>query len=186
MRWAHKGFKITQNPDEANYMLQGNILKVGQSDLRQSRIYLDGGYGGAGLGSTGQDAAGAALTGAALGAGSTYALGGDAKTTIAMGLVGAVAGVVTDALVKDVLYIMVTDLQIRERPQNGEVVVQSQQASMAQGNSTGVYQNVQSGQVDWKTYRVRVVSTANQVNLKFEEAKPALETALIRSVSGIF
>ena len=184
--FINRGYKITQDPDEANYMLQGNILKVGESNLRDSQIYLRGGYGGAGLGTTGEEAGGAALTGAAMGAGATYALGGDSRTTVAMGLVGAAAGVITNALVKDVMYVMVTDLQIRERPQAGEIVTQTQQGSMTQGNSAGVYQNVQKRQVGWKIYNVRIVSTANKANLKFEEAEPTLENALIRSVSGIF
>ena len=184
--FMNRGYKITQNPDEANYMLQGNILKVGESNLRDSQIYLRGGYGGAGLGTTGEEAGGAAIAGAAVGAGATYALGGDARTTVAVGLIGAVAGIVANAMVKDVMYVMVTDLQIRERPQVGEIVTQSQQGSMTQCNSAGVYQNVQKRQVGWKIYNVRIVSTANQTNLKFEEAEPTLENALIRSVSGIF
>ncbi|WP_275112714.1 complement resistance protein TraT [Bathymodiolus thermophilus thioautotrophic gill symbiont] len=42
------------------------------------------------------------------------------------------------------------------------------------------------GQAKWKTYRTRIVSTANQVNLKFDEAIKSLEDGLVRSISGIF
>jgi hypothetical protein len=39
---------------------------------------------------------------------------------------------------------------------------------------------------DVKKYRTRVVSTANKVNLAYEEAAPQLTQGLIRSVSGLF
>ncbi|CZW98072.1 Enterobacterial TraT complement resistance protein [Enterobacter hormaechei] len=34
-------------------------------------------------------------------------------------------------------------------------------------------------------YQTRVVSNANKVNLKFEEAKPVLEAQLAKSIAGI-
>jgi hypothetical protein len=39
---------------------------------------------------------------------------------------------------------------------------------------------------DWKRYRTRVMSIANQVNLEFEEAAPDLVAGLTRSIAGIF
>jgi hypothetical protein len=49
-----------------------------------------------------------------------------------------------------------------------------------------VNQDIQGGKVDWKTYRTRVVSTANKVNLDFAEAQPVLQDALGKSLSGLF
>ena len=115
-----------------------------------------------------------------------YAATGSNNTALGLGLAGAAVGFVGDALVKDIMYAIVTDLQIRERPLAGEVVTQTQQANLAQGSSTTTKQDIQGGKVEWKTYRTRIVSTANKVNLEFEEAKPVLESALARSVSGIF
>ena len=40
--------------------------------------------------------------------------------------------------------------------------------------------------VDWKTYHTRIVSTANQANLDFEDALPLLENGLIQSIAGMF
>jgi hypothetical protein len=48
-----------------------------------------------------------------------------------------------------------------------------------------VHQTIKSSKVGWKKYRTRVVSTATQVNLKFEEAKPKLIDGLVRSLSGL-
>ena len=176
--FIQKGYRITQNPDEATFMLQANILKIGKSDLRESQRFLGGGFGGEGF------VAGA--QGAVMGAGSAYALGANNQTALGVGLAGAALGFVGDALVKDVLYVMVTDLQIRERPLAGEVVIQTQDASLQQGSSTMVQQHSSGAKVEWKTYRTRIVSTANKVNLKFEDARFPLESALVHSISGIF
>jgi len=152
-------------------MLQGNILKVGKADLRAANGYLESGFGGS-------------VVGAA--AGYAIASGSSGRAVVGAGLIGGALGLIGDALVDDVLYVMITDLQIRERPLDGEVITQVQQANLQQGSATRVMQDSRGGKVKWKTYRTRIVSTANQVNLEFEEAKPVLESALIRSISGIF
>ncbi len=169
--FKERGYRITQNPDEATYMLQGNILKVGKSDLREANGYLESGFGGS-------------VVGAA--AGYAVASGSSGRAVVGAGLIGGALGLIGDALVDDVLYVMITDLQIRERPLEGEVVTQVQQANLQQGSSTRVMQDSRGAKVKWKTYRTRIVSTANKVNLDFEEAQPVLESALIRSISGIF
>lgn len=169
-RIQSRGYTITDNPDDANYMLQANILKVGKADLRSSNSALQAGFGGA-------------LAGAALGASvSNY----DRGSVAGAGLLGAAVGVVGDALVDDVLYEMITDIQIRERPLKGEVIVQSQQTHATQGTATTIKQSVSGGDIQWKIYRTRIVSTANKVNLAFDEARPTLVNGLIKSVGGIF
>ncbi len=167
--FINRGYRVTKDPKEATYMLQGNILKVGKSDLRESQSYVNSAFGGG-----------------VMGAAAGYAATGSGRTGAALGLAGAVVGIAADAMVKDNLYVMVTDLQIRERPLEGEVVTQTQKAYLDQGSSTTTKQSIEGGKIEWKTYRTRIVSTANQVNLEFEEAKPALENALVRSISGVF
>ncbi len=164
-----KGYTITDNPEAAYYMLQANVLQVGKTDLRASKEALDGGFGGA-----------------VLGAGTAYAISSANRDVAAAAVVGAALGVVGDALVDDTYYTMVTDIQIRERPLIGEQIRQSQNTSMRQGSSTTVSQTVTGTPAEWKTYRTRIVSTANKVNLDFEEAQPALQEALAKSLSGLF
>ncbi|EFA9273607.1 hypothetical protein C2C30_005413, partial [Escherichia coli] len=41
------------------------------------------------------------------------------------------------------------------------------------------------GRFNQHKYQTRVVSSANQVNLKFEEAKPHLEDQLAKSIANI-
>ncbi len=163
------GFKLTSDPEKAKYMLQANILQCGKSDLRAATNALNAGFGGA--------VAGVALAGAA---------GSGGKGMAGAGLLGAIAGVVGDALVDDTYYAMITDLQIRERPLAGEKIEQYTETKAGQGTSSKIRQKVSGGKVNWKTYRTRVMSTANKANLEFAEAKPELEKGLINSVSGIF
>lgn len=167
-----RGYRITNNPDEANFMLQANVLKVGKSDLKEARSFLDAGFGGA--------------MGAVAGASMAYAGGGGGRSAAALGLAGAAVGFIADSMVEDVMYVMVTDLQLRERPLKGEVITQTQKADLAQGSSTSVKQDISGGQVQWKSYRTRIVSTANKVNLEFAEAQPELLKGLSRSLAGTF
>jgi len=171
--FLNKGYKITNDPAKATYMLQGNILKVSKMDRREVQVLRDSGFG-------------AALVGGASAGTASYALGGSGRTTAGVAIAGAALGFVGDALVEDTLYVMVTDLQIRERPLEGEVVTQTQQAALAQGSSTRVEQNIQGARIKWKTYRTRIISTAEKMNLDFDEARPVLEKALVHSTSGIF
>jgi outer membrane lipoprotein SlyB len=168
-----KGYKITDDPAKATYMLQGNILKVSKTDKREAQGLLHSGFG-------------SALTGAALGGTAAYALNSGGRGTAGVALAGAALGFLADSMVEDTFYVMVTDLQIRERPLEGEIVTQTQQADLKQGSSTKVKQDIKGGKVQWKTYRTRIISTAEKVNLEFAEAKPVLEKALVRSMTGVF
>ncbi|HZF69916.1 complement resistance protein TraT [Sulfuricurvum sp.] len=164
-----RGYTITSSPQKAYFMLQVNVLQVGKTDLRGAQSALEGGFGGAVVGAT-----------------AGYAMHNSNSNAAAGGLIGAAVGVVADALVDDTYFSMITDVQIRERPLAGEMVTQTQKAKLKQGSSTNVDQDVQGGKMEWKTYRTRVVSTANKVNLDFAEAQPVLQDALGKSLSGLF
>lgn len=163
-RLGNSGYRITDDPEAAQFMLQANVLKVGMVDLKAADSYLDAGFSGAVIGSAVSN-----------------------RSDSGKGIViGALIGIVADSLVDDTLFTMVTDLQVRERPRANESVTQQQSGSNTQGSSASVTQSSGNTVVDWKTYHTRIVSTANQANLKFEEALPALENGLIRSIAGMF
>ncbi|NPA61855.1 MAG: conjugal transfer protein TraT [Epsilonproteobacteria bacterium] len=176
-RLQKSGYILTDNPDNAHYMLQANILQVGKSDLRGVANALRAGFGGA-------------VVGGAIGSVSDRSFTSygsyNSKGAIIGTLVGGIASVVGDALVDDVIYVMITDLQIKERPNGDEVIQQTQNTSTTSGTATKINQTVSYGNAKWKIYRTRIVSTANKVNLEFEEAKDSLEKSLIKSISGIF
>ena len=175
------GYTITDNPDNAHFMLQANVLQVEKSDLRRARGALDAGFGGAIIGGT---------IGAVTSSHSrSYSYGGygyNSKKTIIGTILGWFFGTIGDAMVEDIVYVMITDLQLKERPQQGEVILQTQNTSATSGTATRINQKVSGGNPKWKIYRTRIVSTANKVNLSFEDARVTLENGLTKSIGGIF
>ena len=163
-----KGFKVVKNPDEAYFMIQANILQIAKTDDTGSDSALQSGFGGGLLG-----AGVSAITG---GTGSNLGVGA---------AVGAVAGLLTNTMVKDVSYSMITDVEIRQRPTLSEQVFQSEENYSDQGTTSTVSQNTNNTNAQWKIYRTRVVSKANQVNLQFEDAQPELVKGIVKSLSGL-
>ena len=100
-------------------------------------------------------------------------------------MAGAAIAGLADAYVQDTTYTIVTDIQVSERAPLGVVVSQSEQASLSQGTSGTISQS-SAVTTDAKRYRTRVVSTANQVNLAWEDAQPELVAGMSRSIGGIF
>ena len=164
-----KGYKVSSSPDTAYYWVQANVLKADKMDLRQTQGFLSSGYEGA-------------ATGAALGAGITAYNSSSAGATLGVGLAAGLVGMAADAMVEDVNFTMVTDLQISERTK--ATVTTDNVAALRQGNS-GVKIQTSSEEGNRHKYQTRVVSNANKVNLKFEEARPVLEAQLAKSVAGI-
>lgn len=160
-----KGYRIVNDPAEAKYWLQANILKVDKVNLDKDSGFSD----------------------AVLGAGIGGVLGaqrsGGAYTALGWGLAGAAIGTLADALVDDTAYAMVTDILISEK--TGRNVQNSTRNSIKQGNS-GTMTSSTSSSSNIEKYSTRVLSTANQVNLNFNSAIPILEDELIKVITGIF
>ena len=171
---AEKGYKAVEAPEQAHYLLQANILQVGRSDLRAADHALTQGFG-------------AALTGAIAGAavGTLATSENNERGAIAGGLIGSTVATVADAMVHDVVYSVITDVQISERVANSIVVKEKTRSKLKQGER-GVREITSTEKVEWKRYQTRIVSTANKVNLKFKQAAPELIKGLTRSITGIF
>lgn len=167
---AAKGYKIVQDPNQAHYMLQANILSVAKTDPSALQSVIGAGYGGA-------------VFGGAVGAGIGAATGKSWGSTAAGGIIGGIVETVSGALVKDVYYAMITDVQISER--STLPVSQVTTSNLSQGTQTAVQQQVERT-TNWKRYRTRVGTSANKVNLKFEEALPEIQKGLCKSISGLF
>ena len=67
-----------------------------------------------------------------------------------------------------------------------EPVSQAVESSLEQGGGSKIIQKSQGIMVQKKKYQTRIVSEANKVNLKFEEAINPLTQGLAKSISGIF
>ena len=155
-------------------MLQANVLQAGRNSETAAEAAGAGGFG-------------SAVSGAAVGAGSGYLLGqaggSDVGLTVAGALLGAAIGTIADAYVQDVTYTVITDIRVSER--SGAVVSQSEQQTLGQG-SGGTVTQTSSTITDWKHYQTRIVATANQANIEWEEASPQMVNGLTRSIGGIF
>ena len=113
------------------------------------------------------------------------AIGADRDHDGEGGLIGGVLGTVTNDLVSDTTYSMITDVQISERLPKGEKAQSTTIATMQQGSGTQSVTRL-SKKSGWMQYRTRIVSTADKVNLKFTQAKPVLERQLAHSIASIF
>uniref|UniRef100_UPI004047E71E complement resistance protein TraT n=1 Tax=Rheinheimera sp. TaxID=1869214 RepID=UPI004047E71E len=165
-----RGYQVIDSPSRANYWLQANVLQVGRSNARATNGALAAGPG----------IAGGAVTGYALHRATGGSSGGAA---IGAAVGGAVVGTVVDAMVEDVYYSVITDIQIMERF-DGTVREQSEH-QLVQGDSGSTTSSYQRN-TDMRKYQTRVVSFANQANLKWPEAEPQLTQGMVRALAGLF
>jgi len=170
-----RGYRVTDDPDEAHYRLQANVLSVAKASPTAAEAALGSGYGGV-------------LAGGAAGAGVGLATHGGIGGA-AGGLIGSVVGglteTVADAFVKDVTFMAVTDVQVVEKAPKGVIVRSDSEQNLAQGMA-GTQRQTFSEVGKLKKYRTRVVSTANQANFEYEEAQELLTKGLTRSLANVF
>jgi len=161
---AAKGYKVVDDPEQAHYLLQANVLQAGIADARESEGSVERGFG-------------AAVVGGAIG---NQFGGGDGRAAATVG--GGLIGLAVDAMVKDVYVSITTDIQISERSK--AEVTERLDSNLKQGSSS-VKRQVSTETTDMKRYQTRILSSANQVNLKYEEAEPKLVQGLVQSISGL-
>lgn len=162
-RLLSKGYTITQNPEQATYWLQANILKVTEvNGDDEDAEKLDGAVSGAAVGS-------------AFGKGS----GRDASM-----IAGAVIGMAANASVKDIYVTIVTDVQISVL-QPGLNVQVAEESSVTTGQGSSRHTTVET-QTNRKQFRTQIMATANRVNLTFEEAQGPLAQGVINALAGLF
>jgi hypothetical protein len=169
---AERGYRLVDDPRDAHFILQANVLQVG----RTSRAAAEGAFG-KGFGS--------ALVGGAAGAGLGRAASDQTEVMIAGAVAGAATSAVADAFVQEVTYSIITDIQISERAGEGVMVTERMTQNLPQGS--GGQRILSTTEVhDWKRYQTRVLSSANRVNLDFEDAAPELVAGLSRALAGMF
>jgi hypothetical protein len=167
----NNGWTVVQDVAKAHDMVQINVLQMGQAKNEASAWgALNGGFG--------SDILTGGLVGLAAGVG-TGSVGAG------LGVGAAVTGVswIANQMVENVYFSMVSDVQVSVKT-DGEVK-QTTKANLSQGTSTSTTQTYNQ-KSNWVRYRTRIVSVANQVNLKFEEATPELQAQIAKQVSGIF
>lgn len=103
---------------------------------------------------------GSAIAGGGLAAMAMSARTSSSSSVIGAGLIGSAVGFVADNVVENVNYSMLTDVQIVEHSKTSD-----------------------TKEIRHKT---RIVSNAQKMNLDLEDARPALVSALSKSVTGLF
>ena len=129
-----RGYRVVDDPRDARFILQANVLQAGRSSQTAAEAAYGGGFGGTLLGGAAGGAAGYGLGAAGIGVNDTVgAIGG--------ALAGAAIAGLADAYVQDTTYTIVTDVQVSERAPTGVVVSQSEQANLGQGSSGTISQS---------------------------------------------
>lgn len=160
-RLIAKGYRITNNPRYAHYMLMANVLYVGKEQHGQTAAgALAGGFGGAVIGT---------------------AYGNDNGGAVG-GLAGLALGAAIGHFYQDKHYLMVLDVQLEER-QRGTYTTNDTVASEGLGNRTETYRAAIRG---WAIYRDRIVAQASGTNLRFSAAEPALTHEVAGELAGLF
>lgn len=163
-------YRLVDDPEQAQFVLSAFVLSLEKASPSASELALNRGYEGGGI------LAGAAVGGAAR---------GDWKGAVAGGVVGGGIEMISGALVKDITYMLVCDVQIKERTRNGAVVSRATDIETKvsdHGTTTQVVDEISN----MKEYRTRIVTTANKANLKLEEAAEPIYSKTAAAMSGFF
>nr|WP_297391806.1 complement resistance protein TraT [Acidiferrobacter sp.] len=156
-----KGYRITNNPHYAHYMLLYNIRYVGKEQASHAAAgALAGGFGGAVIGGVAGNGNGALIGGG----------------------IGALAGGIIGAIFPTNHYMMVVDIQLEQR-QKGAYTATNTFAS--QGTNSSLSSSA-GGINGWMIYRDRIVAQAIGTRLRFSYATPALSHEVAGELTGLF
>jgi Enterobacterial TraT complement resistance protein len=170
------GYKVVDDPEKARYLMLAYVLNLEAASPTAAQAALAQGYRG--------DAAAGATIGALVGANSNNRLGAWGGAAVG-GLLASAGSLVADNLVKDVTYVLVCDVSVRERVASG-VLVRKDTSIDTKVSDAGTSQQRLSEVSDRKEYRTRIVTTANKANLKLEEASASMFKKTAYAMSGFF
>lgn len=155
-----EGYRVTDNPQEANFMVMSNVLFIGEMTHSYTAAgALAGGFGGALIGSR-------------------YNSG---TSTLVGGGLGALAGGIIGSMFSQKHYMMVVDIQVEQR-RAGTYTTSSTSASQGTASTVTTYN---AGVRNWAIYRDRVVSQASAMNLNFASAEPLLKNQMAHSIANL-
>ncbi|MBL8529157.1 MAG: complement resistance protein TraT [Burkholderiales bacterium] len=164
------GYRIVDDPDQAQFLMVAYVLNLEKASPTAAQMALNQGYTG-----------GAIAGGAIIGAAATQTWSGAGVG----GLVGGAAELISGAAVKDVTYMLVTDVQIQEKAPKG-VLVRKDTRIDTKVSDAGAARQTSSEVSMRKEYRTRIVTTANKVNLELPEAEELMFKKTAYSMAGFF
>jgi Enterobacterial TraT complement resistance protein len=164
------GYQIVDDPDKAQFIMVAYVLNLEKASPTAADEALHKGYMG-----------GSILAGGAIGAVATHSVGG----LVGGAVIGGAAEMITGSLVKDVTYMLVCDIQIEEKAAKGVIVRKDTQIDAKVSDAGSSRQSV-SEATNKKEYRTRIVTTANKVNLKLEDAQELMFKKTAYAMAGFF
>ena len=166
------GYVIVDDPDQAQFQMTAYVLNLEKTNPTAAEEALNKGYMG-----------GAVLAGAAVGgiSNTSHPVNG----IVAGGVLGGGAELISGALVKNVTYMLVCDVQITEKAKDGVLVRKDSKVS-TKISDAGSSQQTVSEVTNRKEYRTRIVTTGNKVNLKIEDAQDTMFKKTAYAMSGFF
>jgi hypothetical protein len=164
------GYRVIDNPDEAQFHMSVYVTKLEKTSPTAAEEALRRGGGG--------DVVGGIILGSNIG-------GSNHRGSVGGAILGAIGVTAANALVQDVLYLLVADVSIKERARQGVTVRKDIKLSTKDGDSGSSTQRA-SEATDLKEYRTRIVTTANKANLEIEEAQPVMFQKTAFAMSSFF
>jgi hypothetical protein len=162
------GYTIVDSPEESQYAMSVFVRNLEKASPTAAANYLSSGY-----------------QGVAVGAAAGYATGGGYKNAAAGGLIGGLVSTAANAFVKDVTYLLVADIQIKERAGKGVLVRRDSKINSKISDDGGTTQTF-SEATNQKEYRTRIVTTANKANLELEEAQALMFEKTAYAMASFF
>ncbi|MGB1263687.1 MAG: complement resistance protein TraT [Cognaticolwellia sp.] len=162
------GYTLTDDPEKSQYRMSIFVRNLEKTTPQAAATALSAGFQGVGIGAAAAAATGSSYRGAA-----------------AAGLAVGLASTVANAFVQDVMYLLVADIQIKERARKG-VIVRRDSKVNSKISDDGATTQTYSEATNLKEYRTRVVTTANKANLELEEAQPLMFDKTAYAMSAFF
>lgn len=173
------GYELTDDPNAADFHMLASISNLEKADPTAAQLALEEGYGGATVLDTFLSAANHM---------SYHNHHHDHKDFFAMLAAAIVIGTVEAAVnsaVKDVYYILISDVEVSENSHDGAHVTTT--TRLEQAVSDGGTAVSTTKEVDQRIkYRTRIVTTANQANLKLDQARESMFLQTAYAIAGIF
>lgn len=162
------GYTLVDNPTDAQYSMSVYVRNLEKASPTAADGYLKSGFEGVAAGS-------------ALG----YATGGGYRKAAGGAILGGLVSTAANAFVKDVTYLLVADIQIKEKAKKGVIVRKDSKINTKLSDDGGATQTT-SEVSNQKEYRTRVVTTANKANLELEEAQPLMFEKTAYAMASFF
>jgi hypothetical protein len=168
-----EGYVLSDDPETATYTMNVNVISMEQASLTAAEAALNTGYN--------SDMAGGALAGGAVGAVASDSMGG----AVGGAVLGAGISLIADSMVKDITFMLVTDILVTHKLREGVYGKKDTQIDNKAG-ATGSSRQTVSEVTDSLDSSTRIVTTANKANLTLAEASPEMFRKHSFAVAGFF